>query len=196
MRFLYIMMLVLTMQSCYTSKVTSIKDLSKGSLEIPLTVNSLTITDNRDSISTKFDFHIPFFTSYNHHKRKYTPPHDLAHKEIISAMVAEVFIGNEALAPVDVIVEIKEGSIEKYSLSGSVIEEWATIELEVEIIASLGKVSSTLTYLEIIKMWNGAGAKKDIKNRVEELYLITLRNTTYSTLNHLKKYMTEEGFLR
>lgn len=111
-------------------------------------------------------------------------------------MVEEVFIGNERLAPVDVIIEIKEGSIEKYSHSGSVIEEWATIELEVEIIAGMGKVSSTLTYLEIIKMWNGAGAKKDMQNRVEELYLLTLKNTTYSTLDHLKKYMIEEGFLR
>lgn len=196
MRFLYIMILVLVMQSCYTSKLTAIKDLSKGNLEIPLTVNSLTIKDNRDSISTKFDFHIPYFTSYNHHKRKYTPPHDFAHKEIISAIVEDVFIGNERLTPVDIVVEIKEGSIEKYSHSGSVIEEWATIELEVEIIAGMGKVSSTLTYLEIIKMWNGAGAKKDMQNRVEELYLLTLKNTTYSTLDHLKKYMIEEGFLR
>ncbi|WP_367391738.1 hypothetical protein [Lewinella sp. LCG006] len=189
---------LLVLQSCYTTKINTIEDISNRELEIPLRLNSFTIIDDRDSISTDFDLHIPFFTSYNHHKRKYIPPHNSNHKAIIANITERVFNGNVGTASVvDVIITIKEGGVEKYSHSGTLISEWATVEMKTEIVGMTGKVSSTMTVTEAINnMWNGPGAKKDMKSRVDELYVLTLKNATYRSLEYIKEYMIEEGVIK
>lgn len=45
-------------------------------------------------------------------------------------------------------------------------------------------------------MFNGAGARKDIEERIEALFRLALKNATHSSLVHLRDYMIEKGVLR